>query len=182
MVSQASNGVVVLDADGSFTYTPDANFNGSDSFTYTAFDGIGNSNVATVNLTVSAVNDAPGATADSYSLDQDTTLSVVAPGVLGNDSDVDGDSITASLVTTTGNGSLTLGSDGSFDYTPDPGFVGSDSFSYQADDGTIGGNTVTVSLTVNAVSPVQICPTAKSTSVGNTWQTVNLPTRTRRWS
>ena len=68
------------------------------------------------------------ATADSYSLDQDTTLSVVAPGVLGNDADVDGDSITASLVTTTGNGSLTLGSDGSFDYTPDPGFVGSDSF------------------------------------------------------
>ncbi len=134
------------------TYTPNADFNGNDSLTFMVNDGQIDSAVVTVSIDVTAVNDAPLATADSYSLDQDTTLSVVAPGVLGNDSDVDGDSITASLVTTTGKGSLTLGSDGSFDYTPDPGFVGSDSFSYQANDGSIGGNTVTVSLTVNAVS------------------------------
>jgi hypothetical protein len=96
--------------------------------------------------------------------------------VLGNDSDVDGDSITASLVTTTGNGSLTLGSDGSFDYTPDPGFVGSDSFSYQAGDGTISGNIFTVSPAVNPVTSGPNLSHGEVASVGDAWQTVNLST------
>ncbi len=158
------------------TYTPGVNFNGNDSFTFRVNDGSVGSGVVTVAIAVSAVNDAPVTTADSYSLDQDSTLSVVAPGLLANDSDVDGDSITASLVTTTGNGSLTLGSDGSFDYTPDPGFVGSDSFSYEADDGTTSGNIVTVSLTVNPVTSGPNLSHGEVASVGDTWQTVSLPT------
>ena len=72
LVSQASSGVVVLSPDGSFTYTPGTNFNGSDSFTYTAYDGIGNSNVATVNLTINPVNDAPVADGQSVSTKENT--------------------------------------------------------------------------------------------------------------
>jgi VCBS repeat-containing protein len=176
LIANASHGAVTLNTDGSFVYTPNPDFSGSDSFTYVANDGTSDSNVATVSIDVSAVNDAPVATADAYSLDQDTTLSIVAPGLLGNDSDVDGDSITASLITTTGNGSLSLASDGSFDYTPDAGFFGSDSFSYQVGDSMIGGNTVTVSLTVNAVASGPNLSHGEVTSVASSWQTVNLPT------
>ena len=77
-----------MDADGGFTYTPAANYNGPDSFTYQANDGTANSNLATVTLTVSSVNDAPVAVADSYSTNEDTPLMVAAPGLLANDSDV----------------------------------------------------------------------------------------------
>ena len=106
------------ECNGSFTYTPNANFNGSDNFTYKANDGKANSNIATVSITVNAVNDAPVAVNDAYSVNKDTTLTVVAPGVLGNDTDVDGDPLTAVLVSGVSNGSLTLNSDGSFSYTP----------------------------------------------------------------
>ena len=66
LVSGPAHGTLTLNADGSFTYTPDANFNGTDSFTYKASDGLADSNVATVTITVNAVNDAPVATGDSY--------------------------------------------------------------------------------------------------------------------
>src|SRR5205814_5499742 len=81
-----------------FTYTPDAICQDPDSFIYTANDGSFDSNVATVSITVNAVNDAPVAGDDSYSTNEDTTLSVSLPGVLGNDSDVEGDALTAILV------------------------------------------------------------------------------------
>jgi hypothetical protein len=77
-------------------------------------------------------------------------------------------------VTTSGNGSFTLLGDGSFDYTPNSGFAGVDSFSYQAHDGTILGNTVTVSLTVNAVSAGPNLSHGSLTSVVSSWQTVTL--------
>ena len=94
IVDGPANGTLI-GSGANRTYTPDANFNGGDSFTFKVNDGQVDSPVVTVSIDVTAVNDAPVATADSYSLDQDTTLSVAAPGVLGNDSDVDGDSITA---------------------------------------------------------------------------------------
>jgi hypothetical protein len=87
---------------------------------------------------------------DAYSTDEDTPLSVAAPGVLGNDSDADGDPLTAVLVSDVSNGTLTLNSDGSFSYTPDGGFSGSDSFAYVANDGQADSNLATVSLTVTA--------------------------------
>ena len=77
---------------------PAANFNGTDSFTYRANDGTLHSNLATVTLTVTAVNDAPIAADDAYTTTEDTALTVAAPGVLGNDSDPDGDPLTAVLV------------------------------------------------------------------------------------
>ena len=207
-----SDGSLTLDADGSFSYTPDPDFYGVDSFTYVANDGVVDSNVATVTITVVSVNDAPVADAggpysalvgelvvfdgsgsfdldgsivafewdfgdgstgsgvapshtflsaglyvvsltvtddggltdtatssadiaevpnaapvacdDAYSTDEDVLLEVAAPGVLGNDFDADMDPLTAGLVADVSNGSLTLGADGSFSYTPDPDFYG----------------------------------------------------------
>ncbi|MFC1610846.1 Ig-like domain-containing protein, partial [Myxococcota bacterium] len=151
-----NNGTLTLNADGSFTYTPDADFNGSDSFTYQANDGTLNSNLATVDITVNAVNDPPVAVDDSYSTDEDTPLNVAAPGVLGNDSDVDSGSLTVSVVSAPGNGALTLNGDGSFAYTPDPDFEGSDSFTYVANDGALDSNVATVTITVNAVNDAPV--------------------------
>jgi hypothetical protein len=94
-------------------------------------------------------NYPPVAVDDSYSTDQDTTLNIAAPGVLGNDSDADGDPMTAVLVDGVSNGTLALNSNGSFDYTPNTGFSGSDSFSYQAqDDKSELSNDATVLITV----------------------------------
>src|SRR5439155_496892 len=110
--SGPTNGSLTLNADGSFTYTPSANFNGTDSFKYQAKDAAGAvSNVATVTITVNGVNDAPVAANDAYTTNEDTALTIAAPGVLGNDTDVDaGDTRTAVLVTPTrpAHGPLTL--------------------------------------------------------------------------
>ena len=95
VVSGPSHGTLTLNANGSFTYTPAAGYHGADSFTYKANDGAADSNVATVSLTINAVNHAPVAVNDSYSLNQDTVLSVAAPGVLANDTDADGNTLTA---------------------------------------------------------------------------------------
>src|SRR5437773_3542964 len=95
VVTGPSHGALTLNANGSFTYTPAANFNGSDSFTYRANDGQADSNVATVALTINPVNDAPVAANDGFATDEDTALTVTAPGVLGNDTDVDSPVLTA---------------------------------------------------------------------------------------
>src|SRR5262249_29321736 len=138
-VGQAAHGSVVINADGTVTYTPAANYNGADTFTYTISDGHRTADTATVSLTVTPVNDAPTATADAYSTDEDTTLTVGAPGVLGNDADVDGDSLTAALVAGPTHGMLTLSSNGSFTYTPAANFNGTDSFTYKPNDGQADG-------------------------------------------
>lgn len=147
-----ANGTLSLGADGSFTYTPDADFSGTDTFTYTANDGVNDANVATVTITVTGVNDAPVAVDNSYATAQDTPLNVTAPGVLGNDTDADGDALTAVLVSGPSNGTLTLNADGSFTYTPEAAFTGSDSFTYRANDGTVDSGVATVTLTVSPPS------------------------------
>ncbi len=152
LVSDVSNGTLSLSSNGSFTYTPDANFNGTDSFTYKANDGTVDGNTVTVNINVTAVNDAPTAMADSYSVEENDTLTVSASGVLGNDSDVDNDPLTAVLVSDVSSGTLNLSSNGSFTYTPDTDFTGTDSFAYKTNDGTVDGNTVTVTITVTEAS------------------------------
>src|SRR5206468_185391 len=118
LVSQPTHGTLTFNSDGHFSYTPAANYNGPDSFTYKANDGQADSGIATVNITITAVNDAPVAVNDSYTTDEDTTLNVAAPGVLGNDSDVDGDTLSAVLVSQPAHGTLTFNSDGSFTYVP----------------------------------------------------------------
>lgn len=149
-VALPSHGTLVLNANGGFRYTPEPNYNGGDSFTYRANDGEANSNTVTVTLTVQALNDAPVAVANQFSTSEDTALNVPAPGVLGNDTDVDGLVLSASLVAGPENGSLVLDANGSFLYTPAPDFNGPDAFTYRASDGTANSNTATVSLTVTA--------------------------------
>ena len=141
-----------LNTDGSFEYIPNANFNGTDTLTYQANDGELNSSPATVTITVNPVNDAPVASDDQYSVDEDTTLTIeTADGVLGNDTDVDGDTLTSLLVDAPNNGNLTLNTDGSFEYVPNANFNGTDTFTYQANDGTDDSNIATVTIIVNDV-------------------------------
>src|SRR5205823_4564450 len=125
LVSGPSHGSLALNANGSFTYTPTAGYTGGDSFTYKANDGQLDSNVATVSLTVS--NDAPFASNDNYAAQKNTPLTVAAPGVLGNDTDANGDALTAAKVSNPSHGAVTLNADGSFTYTPATGFTGIDS-------------------------------------------------------
>ncbi len=153
LATTTSHGTLQLNADGSFSYTPDAEFNGNDSFTYRASDGSLTSALATVALTVSAVNDPPQAVNDSYATSENTALVVpLAEGVLANDDDLDGDSLTTQLITGPAHGTLTLEPDGSFTYTPDSDFSGTDSFTYQARDAASSSNTATATVAVAAVN------------------------------
>ena len=103
-------------------------------------------------ITVTNVNEAPVAVADSYSTLQSTQRVVDAPGVLANDSDVDSITITAILVDGVSHGLFELHADGSFVYTPTAGYNGPDSFTYKANDGELDSNTVTVSITVTSTN------------------------------
>ncbi len=137
--------------DGSFTYTPDANFSGTDSFTYyLQADGL-NSNIATATITVSQVAMAPTARNDAYSTSEDATLNIGAPGVLSNDTDPNGLTLTAILQSAPSHGTLQLSNDGSFSYMPVAGYSGADSFTYVAYDGKLQSNVATVSLTIAPV-------------------------------
>lgn len=166
LASTTTHGTLTLNADGSFSYTPAAGYSGSDSFTYRASDGTNSSTAATVTITVSAVNKAPTAQNDSYSTAQDTVLTRAAPGVLTNDSDPEGATLTARLASTAAHGTLTLNADGSFSYTPTAGYSGSDSFTYQASDGTNSSAAATVTITVSAVAGLQTIAMAPATVVG----------------
>ena len=153
LVEGPQNGAVSLNADGSFTYTPIANFSATDAFTYAASDGAATSGATTVTLLVQGVEDTPVAEDDSYSLDQAGLLNIAAAsGVLANDTDVDADTLTALLLSNPSNGTLTLNSNGSFSYEPDDVFVGTDTFTYQASDGFFVSNAATVTVTVNDIN------------------------------
>ena len=143
---------------GQLEYSPNLNFNGSDSFSYRANDGTIDSNNATVNVTVNAVNDPPTCQDVSITTDEDTTGST-AP----NCNDVDGDTLTYSIVAQPANGSAAVVA-GQLEYSPNLNFNGSDSFSYRANDGTIDSNNATVNVTVNAVNdaPIAVDDTAST--------------------
>ena len=151
IVTNPANGTVVVNGDGTITYTPNPNFVGIDSLNYTVNDNLGNpSNVATVFINVNNVNDPPIAIDDNFSVDEDTSLSIVASGVIGNDVDLEGDTLTVIAFDNIGtNGGLvTVNADGSFSYTPPAGFNGTDSFTYTVDDGNGGTDVGTVTITV----------------------------------
>jgi VCBS repeat-containing protein len=137
-----------------FTPQPDDFGIPYDSFEFEVKDGYEYSVLAyTMTIDVISDNDPPVADDDFYSTDEDTPLNVVAPGVLGNDSDFDGPSaLTASLVGDVSHGVLDLYSDGSFDYVPSGDWFGIDSFTYQAFDGEDYSNTAVVTITVNSVN------------------------------
>jgi len=144
-----------LNDDGSFTYMPEQDFFGTDTFKYRASDGSAKSELITVTITVNPINDAPVANDDDYTTPQDTELvKLVAEGVLANDDDVDNanaavDELMALLVTGPSQAAeFQLNDDGSFNYTPNAGVTGSDSFTYKVNDGTEDSNEATVTIEI----------------------------------
>jgi hypothetical protein len=135
LVSGPAHGTLNLYGDGSFDYTPNPGYTGQDSFTYQARDGQDYSSTATVTLTIT--NAAPVAADDgTYTVVNNSALTVTADGgVLANDTDANGDALTAVLVSNPSHGTVTLNPDGSFTYTPASDYLGPDSFTYQANDG-----------------------------------------------
>ena len=129
-------------------YTPMLNFNGLDLFTYTISDGEYTSQ-ANVTVLVNPVNDPPVAASDWYTTRTNVHLTIPAPGVLSNDGDIEGDTITAVLDTAPAHGSILLNPDGSFTYTPQADFSGQDNFTYQVLDGQAVSNLATVFVTVS---------------------------------
>jgi hypothetical protein len=151
ITSQPSEGTLT-GSGASRVYHPDQDFHGSDSFMFVVNDTFGDSLPATISITVSPTNDAPTATDDSYQVNMHAVLNVAAPGVLENDNDIDGDLLTTDLVMDVQNGSLILNLNGSFSYSPDPGYFGSDSFTYRVTDGSLNSNTVTAQIEVLQVT------------------------------
>lgn len=172
--SQADHGSVAFNGSNStLSYTPDFNYFGTDTFTYTISDGT-STDAATVTVTVNPVNDIAFSGGDNYTVAEDGTLTVVQPGVLGNDSDVDGDTLTAVLFSPPGNGTVELNPDGSFTYTPDADFSGSDSFEYYSYDGTTSGSLAFVNITVTAANDAVVARDDADVTTANTAATGNV--------
>jgi CSLREA domain-containing protein len=169
IISSPVNGAVVNNGDGTVKYTPTANFNGLDTFTYRISDSDGlASNTATVSITVNPVPDAPVANDDSATLD--TTLnSQVVINVIANDTDIDGDLNPASVTVTSNpaNGSAVSNGDGTVTYTPTGGFLGTDSFNYEVCDSANVCDTAAVTVTVTGNTPPVAVNDAFSGPKGN---------------
>src|SRR5207245_2423480 len=148
-----AEGSVALNADGTFTYTPNSGATGADTFTYTASDANGVSNTATVTFNI--VSPSPSTLYDNNSRASNTPLAIPAThqGILGNDSDPDGEviQVTSPGTISTSKGSVALNADGTFTYMPNSGATGADTFTYTASDAHGVSNTGTV--TFNIVSP-----------------------------
>jgi hypothetical protein len=156
-VTQPTNGTASVSDASSVTYTPNTGFVGSDSYTYTISDGNGGTATATVTVTVNApppppppANNPPVAVNDTA-----TTLSntAVTTNVTSNDTDADGNTLSVTSVTQPTNGTASVSDASSVTYTPNTGFVGSDSYTYTISDGNGGTATATVTVTVNAPPP-----------------------------
>ncbi|MCP4543982.1 MAG: tandem-95 repeat protein [Chloroflexi bacterium] len=151
-IGTPNNAGTIVNGNIVITYTPATDFFGTETFTYTVSDGDGGYDTATIIITVNDINDAPVAVDDAYNTTKDMSLTVVVPGVLDNDSDIDADSLEAVLDGAPANGTLKLNADGSFIYTPTLGFSGLDAFTYHSHDGTVDSNVVTVEIVVNEPS------------------------------
>ncbi len=147
LVTDVSAGTLALQPDGSFTYAPAADFSGTDTFAYYASDGTTNSSLATVTIAVNPVNDAPVAVNDAYQASEGVPLLIGAPGVMTNDTDVDGDAPQAEIVLPPTGGSVTLSPSGALEYIATTGTT-TDSFSYRTFDGAAYSNVATVSVAV----------------------------------
>ena len=148
----AGNGTVAINADGTLTYAPAANFNGADTITYTIADGDGGFDTTTVAVTVVPVNDAPVAIADVFNATEDTPVLL---DVLANDTDVDGDPLSVTAATSP-NGTVTINADGTLTFVPDADFNGPTTLTYTISDGNGGFSTVTSTIVVGAVNDVPV--------------------------
>jgi outer membrane protein OmpA-like peptidoglycan-associated protein len=151
-----TNGVLSGTAPN-LTYTPNANYFGGDSFTFIANDGTVDSNTATITITVSSSNDAPVANAQSVGVIEDTPTAITLTA-----SDVESDPLTYSIVSGPSNGVLS-GTAPNLTYTPNGDYVGGDSFTFIANDGTVDSNTASITITVSNTNDA---PVANAQSVG----------------
>ncbi|MCJ8269324.1 MAG: cadherin-like domain-containing protein, partial [Psychrosphaera sp.] len=166
-----ANGQLTIHADGTFTYTPSKDFNGNDGFQYKITDDIGQVATASVTITVNPVNDAPESLTNNFNVldvqnavpinlvttafatNQQGVLTVLAPGVLINDLDIDSDSLTATLITQATKGVVELSTDGGFVYTSQAGATGNDQFTYQTNDANgAAAPPTTVVISINNAS------------------------------
>ncbi len=150
--SDPSNGSVSINSNGTYTYTPNANFNGTDSFEYSINDGNGGTNSYTVTVNVAAVNDSPTASTANIETNEDIAFS----GVLPFATDIEGDAVTYSMATDAIEGSVYINSDGSFTYTPNANFNGTDSFEYRITDGNGGSSTYRINVDITSVNDAPI--------------------------
>lgn len=149
----ASTGTATINSDGNLLYTPDADYNGAATVTYTVSDGNSGSDSATVSITVNPVNDNPVAAADTGNVQEDETVIINA---LANDSDIDGDSLQLSAASSS-QGTATITGDNTLSFTPSADFNGTATISYSVSDGAGGSASSTVTVTV---APVNDAPVA----------------------
>jgi len=157
LIENVSNGMLTFYSDGSFGYTHDGGETTSDSFNYRVNDGFKDSQIATVNINVNAVNDPPVANSESYTVNEGGQLNITtSQGVLINDTDVDGPGLVAILDSNVVNGTLTLNGDGSFLYIHNGSETTGDSFKYKANDGFRNSNVVVVTIHINPVNDAPV--------------------------
>jgi hypothetical protein len=156
--TNGAHGTVSCDAAGSCTYTPVLNYTGADTFTYVVNDGNGGTDTGSVSVTVTPVNDAPVADDDALTTDEDTPGNV---SVLVGDADVDGDALTVATASDPDHGSVACNpTTGVCTYTPDSGYLGADSFTYEVSDGQLSDQGL-VSVTVMETNVVPGCANVK---------------------
>ncbi|MEZ7979258.1 MAG: Ig-like domain-containing protein, partial [Myxococcota bacterium] len=154
LISNPTHGSLSLADNGTFIYSHDGSETTIDSFTYRANDGELDSNTVTISISIEPVNDPPLAVSDAIEVDEGGTATSLTNGVLSvldGDSDPEGDSLTAELISDPTHGSLSLAANGTFLYSHDGSETTSDTFSYRANDGTDLSAITTVTVTVNPV-------------------------------
>lgn len=168
-----AHGQVVINADGTFVYTPNADYNGTDTFTYQICDSYSPAgcSTGTVNITINPVQDAPISNPDHFTTPEDTQLVVYCNCVLHNDVDVDGETLTAIVDKPVSHGTLDFEPDGSFTYMPDKDFFGTDTFTYHATDNI---DETPETLVTIIVTPVNDPPVATDDVVNVTEDTPAL--------
>ena len=158
LVAQGQKGVAVVNVDGSFSYTPSANSNGADSFSYAVSDGAVTTAALVVSVSITAVNDAPVATAATIVVDEDGVFTGQAAGT-----DVDDDALVFALAQAPENGTAVVGANGALSYTPDADFNGADSFTFTVSDDTATSAPATISVTVTPVDELDCVATEPTT-------------------
>lgn len=150
-VTQPEHGMLTDNSDGTYTYMPCENYHGADVFSYTVRDGRGKTSTANVVVTINAVSDAPIAADDEVSTNEDTVLTILTTDMLANDTDADGDTLSITANSSPSYGVLTESGVGTYSYTPNENYNGSDAFTYTVSDGSETAS-ATVKITVNAVN------------------------------
>ena len=152
-VTEPSNGALIWNTDGTFTYTPDAEFSGTDSFTYQTTDADGATETAEVTINVAAVNDAPIAENDNTTVAEDNPVTI---NVLDNDNDPETETLSVTIVAQPVNGTVTVNPDGSVTYQPNGDFNGTDTFEYEICDPSGACDTAVVTVLVTPVDDVPV--------------------------